>query len=171
MIDNTTLRGSVEVTVFRGPAGAACGGNVLGIETAKYGGGFYGVGGKVESGETFFDAAWRELREETGVEAISMKFVAGRTLDPLPQDPEKGIWYCAGFIAEIGRQEPRKCEPHTTPFWTTPENMVVNSLFPEWYRWWFDLLFRLDLMAYATPCTCGWRPTGAHLTGCPRVSP
>ncbi len=130
------LRPSVEVTVLRD-------GKMLAIRTTKYGGGFYGVGGKVEEGETFEQAARRELLEETGCEALEIHFVAGHTLDPLPLDPEKGLWYCAGFVADIGDQEPRKCEPHTEPFWTSVENMEHNSLFPQWYAWWIALLDNL----------------------------
>lgn len=133
-----SLRPSVEVSILRAD------GQMLAIRTTKYGGGFYGVGGKVEKGETFDEAARRELLEETGCEALSLRFIAGRTLDPLPQDPGSGMWYCAGFVAEIGDQEPRKCEAHTEPFWTSRENMRTNSLFPEWYCWWIDLL---DLLA------------------------
>jgi len=49
-------------------------------------------------------------------------------------------WYCAGFIIDIGNQEPKSNEECTTPFWTTKENMIANSIFPEWYSWWFGLL-------------------------------
>jgi len=55
-------------------------------------------------------------------------------------------WYCAGFIVDIGEQEPRENEKGTTPFWTSVENMVRNSLFPSWYSWWFDLLTRIGAM-------------------------
>ena len=131
-MDDTILRGSVEITIFRGD-------KILGIKSLKYGG-FFGVGGKVEKGETFEQAAYREIEEETGCKAESLQFIAGHTLDPIPGDNQTIRWYCAGFVAEIGEQEPRKCEVHTIPFWTTQEEMIKDSLFPEWYKWWFGLL-------------------------------
>ena len=143
MSGDWVLRGSVEVTVFRGD-------KVLGIESQKYGG-FFGVGGKVEPGESFEQAARRELREETGCEAESLQFIAGHTLDPLPGDDAATKWYCAGFVADIGDQEPRKCEPQTNPFWTTRARMMHESLFPEWYRWWFGLIASLEDAGYLPP--------------------
>lgn len=131
------LRKSVEVFIERGD-------QVLAIRTTKYGGGFFGVGGKVEPGETFEAAALRELREETGCEALSIQFVAGNVLDPLPNDPIQDEWYCAGFIVSIGQQIPRKMELHTEPFWTTRKELATNSLCPLWYRWWLDLLTKIQ---------------------------
>jgi 8-oxo-dGTP pyrophosphatase MutT (NUDIX family) len=139
--DDVSLRGSVEITVFRGD-------RVLAVNSRNFSG-FCGVGGKVEPGETFEQAARRELKEETGCEALSITFVAGHTLDPIPGDDATIKWYCAGFVVDIGDQEPRQSEPGTTPFWTTKEDMIANSLFPTWYAWWFGVLDRFSL----TPST------------------
>lgn len=128
------LRGSVEITVFRGD-------KVLAVNSRRFGG-FCGVGGKLEPGESYTQAARRELMEETGCEALSLKLIAGNTLDPIKGDGP-GQWYCAGFIVDIGAQEPRSNEAGTTPFWTTKEELIRNSLFPEWYAWWFGLLEKL----------------------------
>jgi 8-oxo-dGTP pyrophosphatase MutT (NUDIX family) len=132
VLDDTALRGSVEITVFRGD-------RVLAVNSRNFDG-FCGVGGKVEPGESFEQAARRELMEETGCKALLIQFVAGHTLDPIKGDDATTKWYCAGFIVDIGDQEPRPTEPGTTPFWTTRENMIQNSLFPEWYAWWFGVL-------------------------------
>lgn len=131
-IDDCTLRGSVEITVFRGD-------KVLAVNSRNFNG-FCGVGGKVEIGESFEHAARRELLEETDCTAKSIQFVAGHTLDPIEGDDQSVRWYCAGFVVDIGDQEPRQNEEGTVPFWTTKEEMVQRSLFPEWYAWWFDLL-------------------------------
>lgn len=135
-VDDCTLRGSVEITVFRGD-------RILAVNSRNFDG-FCGVGGKVEPGESFEQAARRELMEETGCEARSIQFVAGHTLDPIKGDDATVRWYCAGFVVDIGDQWPRSVEAGTTPFWTTKEEMIQNSLFPEWYAWWFGILERTD---------------------------
>jgi hypothetical protein len=33
-------------------------------------------------------------------------------------------------------------EKGTAPFWTTKEDLIENSLYPEWYAWWFNILDR-----------------------------
>lgn len=137
IVDDCALRGSVEVTVFRD-------GKILAVNSRNFDG-FCGVGGKVEPGESFEQAVRRELLEETGCEALFVKFVAGHTLDPIKGDDVTVRWYCAGFIVDIGKQEPHQNETGTKPFWTTKQEMIRNSLFPEWYTWWFGLLDALGL--------------------------
>jgi len=158
-LDDTALRGSVEITIFRGS-------QILAVNNRNFGG-FCGVGGKVEAGETFEQAARRELMEETGCEARSIQFVAGHTLDPIRGDDAMIKWYCAGFVVDIGDQEPRQNEDGTTPFWTTRENMVKNSLFPEWYAWWFRVLDRFGFPP-TEPTQAGVDPcveAGYHVCG------
>lgn len=128
-------RASVEITVFRD-------GKLLAVTNRRWGG-FSCPGGKVEIGEDIVEAAKRELMEETGCEAVSIRPIAGMLHEPLAQDPEHIRWFCTGFIADIGDQEPRIMEEGTTPFWATPNDLVMNSLFPSWYIWWFSLLSKL----------------------------
>ncbi len=129
------LRGSVEITVFRN-------GKILAVNNRKWGK-FSAPGGKLEEGESPEEAARRELLEETGCAAISIKHVAGAVHEPMKHDPEHVKWFCSGYIADIGDQEPKVNEKGTQPFWTTVEDMKANSLFPEWYEWWFGLLDKL----------------------------
>ena len=126
------LRKSVEITVFRGD-------KILAVNSRNFDG-FCGVGGKVEQGETFKEAAYRELWEETGCQPKSIEFIAGHSLDPIKGDDLSIGWYCAGFLVDIGDQEPRQNEVGTAPYWTTREDMIANSLFPRWYAWWFGIL-------------------------------
>jgi 8-oxo-dGTP diphosphatase len=128
-------RASVEITVFRN-------GKILSVNNRRWGG-FSAPGGKLEQNETPEEGARRELLEETGCEALSIRHIAGAMHKPLKEDPEHVRWFCTGFIADIGDQEPRKSEDGTEPFWTTIEDMRKNALFPEWYSWWFDLLAKL----------------------------
>lgn len=134
-MNNTLLMGSVEVAVFRH-------GKVLAVNNRRLGG-FSAPGGKVEPGETFEHAARRELLEETGCEAISLRFIAGNRIDVVAADGATSHWYCAGFIAEIGDQEPRQNEDGTKPFWVTKDEMIEKGLYQSWFKWWFDLLERL----------------------------
>jgi len=144
-LDDRNLKGSVEITVFWRN-------KILAVTSRRFGG-FCGVGGKVEEGESFEEAARRELLEETGCKALSMHFIAGNTLDPIRGDDETVKWYCAGFIADIGNQIPYQTEEGTQVFWTTKENMIQNSLFPEWYKWWFGLLDELGIgLEYPYEC-------------------
>ena len=130
------LRGSVEITVFRN-------GKILSVNNRKWGG-FSAPGGKLEQGETPEQGARRELLEETGCEAVSIRHIAGAMHNPMKHDPEHVKWFCMGFVADIGDQEPKANEAGTnTPYWTTIEDMKKNSLFPDWYEWWFDLLAKL----------------------------
>lgn len=135
-VDFTTLRGSVEITVFRG-------GDVLAVNSIKKNG-FSLPGGKVELGESFEDAARRELLEETGCKALTIHFIAGKSIVT-----KNGVWYCAGFIANIGdNQVPKSNEEDSTPFWTTIEDMKKNGIYTEFYEWWFRLLSTLDMWRF-----------------------
>jgi ADP-ribose pyrophosphatase YjhB (NUDIX family) len=128
-------RASVEITVFRGD-------KILAVTNRKFGG-FSCPGGKLEPGEELEDGASRELLEETGCKALTIRPIAGMMHKPLKHDPEHTRWFCTGFIADIGGQEPTNAEEGTKVFWTTREDLLTKSLFPEWYSWWFGLLGKL----------------------------
>lgn len=129
-----TFRGSVGVTVFRDS-------KLLCVTNRKWGG-FSCPGGKIEEGEDLLAAAKRELREETGCEARSIRMIAGYVHRKNPRDADSTPWFCTLFLADIGDQTPQTMEEGTTPFWTTKEDLTANSMFPELYIWLFDLLKR-----------------------------
>jgi ADP-ribose pyrophosphatase YjhB (NUDIX family) len=128
-------RASVEITVFRGD-------KILAVTNRRWGS-FSCPGGKLEEGEDIDDGARRELLEETGCRALSIRPIAGMMHKPMKHDPDHVKWFCTGYIADIGDQEPKVLEAGTQPFWTTKEELLTKSLFPSWYRWWFDLLEKL----------------------------
>lgn len=130
------FRASVEITVMRN-------GKILAVTNRKWGG-FSAPGGKVEKGETLLDAARRELYEETGCEAIEIREIAGKVHLAVPKDGDQTQWFCTGFVADIGDQEPRQMEEGTRPFWTTREDLIENSMYGDWYCWLFRLIDKLD---------------------------
>lgn len=103
-------------------------------------GGYSCPGGKIEHGETETQAAIRELYEETGLIAESLKPIITMSHSSVEADPNKDLWVCTYFEATIGDQKPRKIEEETIPSWRTPEEIVKTSLFPDFYKRMFDFL-------------------------------
>jgi len=118
---------AVEVCVWRD-------GKIL-VCTNRRWGKFTCPGGKIEEGEEPDDAAARELLEETGCKAVTLRRVAGNIHKAMSHDPANLRWFCIAYDATIGDQEPRQVEEGTEPFWVTPEKLCTESLFPEFYSW------------------------------------
>jgi 8-oxo-dGTP diphosphatase len=137
-------RAAVEICVWRD-------GKLLAVNNRKWGK-YSCPGGKIEEGEEPEAAAARELLEETGCKALTLKRIAGNTHKPMKHDPANVTWFCLAFEATIGDQEPKEAEEGTKPFWTTPEDLKETSLFPDWYAWLFnDLRYTEGCFNFAGP--------------------
>lgn len=128
-----TMRMAVAVLVRRGE-------KILVVNNRKWGR-FSLPGGKAHEGETMEAAAHRELLEETGLDASRLTLIGINVCetDPARLDDKDMIppWIIYGYVAEIeGDPEPAvEPEPGTRPFWTTPENLIAEGLFPKWDAW------------------------------------
>ncbi len=123
-------RSSVAIVVRRG-------GKFLAVNNRRWGG-ISLPGGKIEEGESPEEAAARELLEETGCKALSLRRTSAMIHDPEPKD-DGPQWVCVAFEADVGDQEPRASEDGTTPFWATEAELVgETSLHPAWNSWYFS---------------------------------
>ena len=102
-------------------------------------GGFSCPGGKVAPGEKLLDAAIRELKEETGLEPHGIRQFAAGVHYEQPKD-EGPPWFCMAFVSELCGQEPRQVEEGTTPGWHTAQELIRESIYPDWYKFIFKLL-------------------------------
>lgn len=80
-------------------------------------------GGKLESGESLFDAAVRELREELDVTAASI-------CDPVFSIADAGSEFIIEFVPTEIHGEPR-CIEHTELQWATVEELLELDLAPS----------------------------------------
>lgn len=89
-------------------------------------------GGKCEPGETTHEGMVRELREETGLIAMSARFVYAA---PSPAESRRVVhlfyinrWYHQGGDSKF------KAEPGSKVEWTTWSNLVIRSPFKRFYQ-------------------------------------
>ena len=98
--------------------------------TNRRSGGFSLPGGKVESDETRSAAALRELKEETGLEPVALRY-----LGALPHLSSKGEDFLCHAFEAICVGEPFESEPGTVPFWKEPEALLTEDAnYPTWDR-------------------------------------
>lgn len=88
----------------------------------RHGGMWEFPGGKVVPGESWLDAARRELREELGMDAVSVGRVLVRFEDPMSP-------FVVHFVEVAARGEPAPTE-HTEVGWFTPEELAALPLAP-----------------------------------------
>jgi len=125
------FRGSVELVIRRG--------DKFLVVTNRRWGGFSMPGGKIEGAETPEEAARRELLEETGLEARSLRQIGGMIHKTQPMDGGPD-WFCLAYEVDVGDQEPREIEPGTTPYWTTAQDIQQNALYQDYYAWLFQVV-------------------------------
>jgi 8-oxo-dGTP pyrophosphatase MutT (NUDIX family) len=106
---------------------------ILVVSSRKWGG-FSLPGGKVDPGETFEQAARRELVEETGCEALKLVSLGAVEHEPVATDPNRNRWLCMCYTAEIGNQEPKQNEEGTIPRWVSPQDVSDQSLYRDFTR-------------------------------------
>lgn len=88
----------------------------------RHGGLWEFPGGKLDPGESWLEAAHRELTEELGMEAVGVGAVLLSVSDP-------GSAFVIHFVEIEAQGEPVPTE-HTTVGWYTPEEMTALPLAP-----------------------------------------
>lgn len=85
------------------------------------------VRGKVEAGETFVNAALRELQEETGL--TPREFFRVGTVETFYTSIGDTIWHSVPFIAYIGREQAVKLNrEHTDLRWIARDQMDAHIM-------------------------------------------
>lgn len=93
------------------------------------GGTWQGVHGHVEPGESAFEAARRELSEETGLRVKSWHQLESVNTFYLAARDE--VHLCAGFAALVpGDMEPVLCDEHADYAWDSPEDAMIRFHWP-----------------------------------------
>lgn len=98
-------------------------------------GGDYGAGmwaivrGRIEAGETAWQAALRELREETTL--APTEFYALNTLDTFYLARDDAVWHVSGFVAVVARDSAiRLNEEHEESRWVSRDAVDASYLWP-----------------------------------------
>jgi len=91
-------------------------------DTKKVDPGLYGgIGGKVEPGESFYEALLREIKEETGL--TDFKSIRPYSITQHPYPPTKAEWVNMYFYIEIAKEEKIKPAEDGEFYWIDPKNI------------------------------------------------
>jgi len=91
------------------------------------------VGGKVKTAETYWEAALRELKEETGLEPVSFWTIP--SVNQFYEPSTDKILTIPAFAAEIAKEQQIALDEEHTEFkWFTPEMALKKIAWPEQKR-------------------------------------
>src|SRR3954452_10256127 len=95
-----------------------------------YGAGMWAiVRGKIEAGETAWQAALRELKEETDL--VPLEFYALNTLDTFYLAHDDSVWHMPGFVAVVEAEAPIQLnEEHDAIRWVGRAAINDSFLWP-----------------------------------------
>lgn len=114
------MRRSVTISIWNDE------GQILVVTNRRFGG-FCLPGGKIEVGELPEEAAFRELKEETGLVPEGLKYL-GCSLLHNPHTNDVEPYLCFHYIGYMeDKSRPYQNEEGTTPFWTDPISLLVHD--------------------------------------------
>ncbi|KAL3876432.1 hypothetical protein ACJMK2_034281 [Sinanodonta woodiana] len=111
---------------------------LLGLKKRGFGmGRWNGFGGKVESGETIVQAAYRELKEESGLEAKNLQEVGLLKFEFVgdPQILEVHVFTSSEYEGQPTESSEMK------PQWYDIDSIPFDKMWPD-DKWWFPLLLK-----------------------------
>jgi 8-oxo-dGTP diphosphatase len=91
-------------------------------------------GGRIERGERAAEAALRELKEETGVEAALVRLIDVVDALPAPEDPMSGHYLLVDYAARWISGEPRPGDDADEARFFTPKELQSLGLWRETLR-------------------------------------
>ncbi|NTF64937.1 NUDIX hydrolase [Rhizobium rhizogenes] len=122
------------------------------------------AGGGMEAGETIADTALREIREETGISAVSLGPVVWYGEDSI-RSGDWGVTFKEHFIVAHSKTEDVRKDG-----WTEHEHQQILDM-----RWWSiqeigescDLIYPIGLHDLLTPILAGEYPTELRIISAP----
>ena len=107
---------------------------------------YTGLGGKVEPGEDVTSAVRRELREEAGIEAVSLR-LRGTVSWPVLAGPGED-WFGFVFVVDEFTGEPFAANDEGTVHWV-PRDRLGTLPLPPGDTAWLDLVFDPEVASFA----------------------
>jgi 8-oxo-dGTP diphosphatase len=91
-------------------------------------------GGKVQPEESFFQAAQRELAEETGLQATDWT-VLGDLIFRFPKDSQTWSSECVVFAASAPQSRPLQSSDEGVPQWVSIKKIPLSQMWPGDRLW------------------------------------